>query len=203
MGRSGLTFGHSRLRPLPNSILVAADAVPAGVGENLTRSRPILVVRPARRESISPRQTMARARERCETAVARSSFHFTGTAFFGHPAQALRTVPTLTGAQTSAPRPRFCAPARPCGGRWIGSKYAMLAQIRLLIAPGDEAPRENCGLAGSLGLNRKVQSFPIVNATTSGGGVQMWFAENLGGSPDDTLREIAATAQNTHPMAGS
>jgi hypothetical protein len=79
----------------------------------------------------------------------------------------------------------------------------MLAQMRLLIAPGDEALREVCGLAGSLGLNRKVQSFPIVNATTSGGGVQMRFAENLGASADDTLREIAATAQNTHPMAGS
>jgi hypothetical protein len=203
MGRSGLTFGHSRLRPLPNSILLAADAVPAGVGENLTRSRPTLVVRPARRESIGSRQTMARPRERCETAVARSSFHFADAAFFGHPAQALRSVPTLTGAKTPAPSPRFCAPARPCGGRWIGSKYAMLAQMRLLIAPCDEALRENCGLAGSLGLNRKVQSFPIVNATTSGGGVQMRFAENLGASPDDTLREIAATAQNTHPMAGS
>ena len=31
----------------------------------------------------------------------------------------------------------------------------------------------------------------------------MWLPENLGGSPDDKLREIAATAQNTHPMAGS
>jgi len=31
----------------------------------------------------------------------------------------------------------------------------------------------------------------------------MRFAEYLGGSPDDTSREIAATAQNTHPMAGS
>jgi hypothetical protein len=31
----------------------------------------------------------------------------------------------------------------------------------------------------------------------------MWFPENLGGSPDDTWRDIAATAQDTHPMAGS
>jgi hypothetical protein len=75
--------------------------------------------------------------------------------------------------------------------------------MRLLIAPGVEAPGAKSGLAHGLRLNRKVQSFPIVNATTSGGGVQMRFAENLGGSPDDTSREIAATAQNTHPMAGS
>jgi hypothetical protein len=75
--------------------------------------------------------------------------------------------------------------------------------MRLLIVPGAEAPREKCGSADGLGLNRKVQFFPIVNATTSGGGVQMRFTENLGGSPNDKLREIAATAQNTHPMAGS
>ena len=31
----------------------------------------------------------------------------------------------------------------------------------------------------------------------------MRFPENLGGSPDDRLREIAATARDTHPMAGS
>jgi hypothetical protein len=75
--------------------------------------------------------------------------------------------------------------------------------MRLLITPGAKAPREKCGLAHGLRLHRKVQFFPIVNATTSGGGVQMRFPENLGGSPDDTLQEIAATAQNTHPMAGS
>jgi hypothetical protein len=79
----------------------------------------------------------------------------------------------------------------------------MLAQMRLLIVPGAETPRDKCGLADSLGLDRKVQFFPIVNATTSGGGVQMRSTENLGGSPNDKLREIAATAQNTHPMAGS
>jgi hypothetical protein len=119
------------------------------------------------------------------------------------PAQALRTVPTLTEAKTSAPGPQFCAPARPCGGRWIGSKYVVLARMRLLSAPGAEAPWEKCGLAHGLRLHRKVQFFPIVNATTSGGGVQMRSPGNLGGSPDDPLREIAATAQNTHPMAAS
>jgi len=31
----------------------------------------------------------------------------------------------------------------------------------------------------------------------------MWLPENLGGSQQDKLREIAATARNTHPMAGS
>ncbi len=31
----------------------------------------------------------------------------------------------------------------------------------------------------------------------------MRFPENLGGSPDDTWREIAATVQDTDPMAGS
>jgi hypothetical protein len=75
--------------------------------------------------------------------------------------------------------------------------------MRLLIARGVEAPREQCGLAHGLRLHRKVQFFPIVNATTSCGGVQMRFPENLGGSHDDALREIAAATQNTHPMAGS
>jgi hypothetical protein len=31
----------------------------------------------------------------------------------------------------------------------------------------------------------------------------MRFPENLGGRQNDELREIAATARNTHPMAGS
>lgn len=51
--------------------------------------------------------------------------------------------------------------------------------------------------------NRKTQFFPIVNATISGGDVQMRFPDDLGGSPNDRLREIAATARSTHPMAGS
>jgi hypothetical protein len=51
--------------------------------------------------------------------------------------------------------------------------------------------------------NRKMQFFPIVNATTSGGDVQMRFPESLGGRQNDELLEIAATARNTHPMAGS
>ena len=79
MGRRGLTFGHSRLRPLPNSILVAADAVPAGVGENLTRSRPTLSFGPPD-GSPSVRARQWRAPRKMRNAVARSSFHFADAA---------------------------------------------------------------------------------------------------------------------------
>jgi len=144
---------------------------------------------------------MARGSERCETAIARSFFHFANTASADIPHKH-PNLPTRW-SQNLGVKTGFCAPARPCGGPRIGAKYAVLVQMRLFFAPALKRPGRQCGVADGLRLNRKVQFFPIVNATTSGGGVQMRFTGNLGGSPNDKLREIAATAQTTHPMAGS
>jgi hypothetical protein len=78
----------------------------------------------------------------------------------------------------------------------LGSKWPFDSQ-------GNPGPGQNGDWLEVLRLKQKVQFFPIVNATSSGEGVQMQFPGCPARNPIGKLREMAVNAATTQPMAGS
>jgi hypothetical protein len=66
-----------------------------------------------------------------------------------------------------------------------------------------EGARATGQMAGLLDSNRKLQFFPIVNATRSSRGVQMRAARGPRRRSVGQLRKVAASAHFSHLMAGS
>jgi len=80
----------------------------------------------------------------------------------------------LRAERATAPRRLGSAPrARPCGGRRIGSKCATGGPNPRSCHRTRQAAPTTYKVASRLRLKRKLQFFPIVNATRSSRGVQM------------------------------
>ena len=85
----------------------------------------------------------------------------------------------------------------------MGPKCAVRLKIRALIPAAKRARQMDPDRLDSLRLNRKVQFFPIVNATISRGIGQIRFPGTFGGNGDGKVAEVAVKAHLTYPMAGS
>ena len=157
MGRSGLTFRRScfdNCRPPSWSPSTPFLLTSAG----MTGRTPNLVVRPPRSSRV-PDRTMAPPARNAKDA--KRQFQ---KALFSSPIPPVRH-PDTSPSPPSRPRrqvPDSAPPARPCGGRRIGSKYPQLAQIRLLFGPAPERPGRNVDRLTAVVGTEKCNSFRLL-----------------------------------------